>query len=824
MSGGPPRGVPPSDDDRLDWDTLELIERYESGELDAPERESVRRRLEEDPGLAGALEFVRANREIEHRLRSTCVDEPSEPGSSPIPEIEGYEVSREIHRGGQGIVYAGVQRSTGRDVAIKVLLRGELASPRQRQRFEREIGLLSLLDHPGIVTVFDRAMTADGRTALVMELIRGRPIDWYVRARSLTPPETLDLFAGLADVVAAAHQRGVIHRDLKPGNVLVEDSGRVRVLDFGLAKPIEDQAGGATLEGEFMGTLVYAAPEQFEHGSGAADVRTDVYALGAMLYEALAGRPPIDAGGPIGVAIERIRGRRPAGLSESGVVLGRDAETVVMTALEKDPDRRYDSAAALAADLRRCLRDEPIAARPPSAAYLLGKFARRNPWIVASAGIAAAALVAISATVSVALVRTSSARRDTAEALRLAEIEGDKQARVSGFLRDVLTSVDPGRSGPEMRVTELLEGVSARIPGEFADYPALRAGLHSTVAETAWRLGDVDRAAEQAGLAISLLQDEPGSRRDLAAALTLMAGVHLTAQRHAEAEAALEEAERLVREGGVGDALLSSKVMVNRAASELQAGRAEAAAGLFARAVAELDGVASLDAIRLRLQAMVSGGVALNRLDRPAEALAMYEEALPLLIETRGPEHPDTLACRTNRAQVLWDVGRAEEALDEMRDLVEVRRRVFGPDHERVAVAVNNLADALRRLERFDEAGPMYEEAARIYRSALGEENMRVASVTYNLGVMLLESGRAEEAVGPLASAATLAATLLPEGHWMTALFDLRNGEALLGLGRRGAAVELIRSAHDRLHAALGEGHSRTEQARTLLEAAEGAE
>jgi len=744
-----------------------------------------------------------------------------------VPTIEGYEITHELHRGGQGIVYAGVQRSTGRDAAIKVLLRGELATPRQRARFEREIGLLAALDSPGIVTVFDRAETDDGRTALVMELIRGVPIDEHVRDRGLGPREILRLFADLSEVVAEAHRRGVIHRDLKPGNVLVDGQGRPRVLDFGLAKTVEDQqarATHATLDGEFMGTLAYAAPEQFELGSADADVRADVYAIGAMLYEALAGRPPVDVAGPVGVAISRVREQTPARPSALGVPIARDVETVVMTALEKDRDRRYDSAGALAADLRRCLRDEPIAARPPSTAYLLSKFARRNPGIVTAALVAVIALVGATAAVSVALVRTNAARRAESAALTRAETEADKQARINAFLRQMLTSVDPGRAGRDMRVTDLLDDAVGRIPGEFAEYPVLRAGLHATLGETAWRLGDIRRAEEQVTTAAEILRlmSSDEARLELGRTLALLGGVHLTAQRSDDARAALAEASEIVGLAAPGDTLLRAKIDTNIAAVELQAGETARADALLGDVLERLGGLESVEAERLRLQAMVSRGVALSRLGRVGAALELYDRALPLLETHRGPTHPDTLACRSNRAEALWDLERHAEALEEMRELLVQRREVFGPDHERVGIAANNLADALRQIGRYDEAAPLYGEAIRVFKGALGEENMRVASVTHNLGVMLLDRGDPDAALARLGAAAALAGRLLPEGHWIVAQFELREGEAMLRLGRRDEALRLIRASHDRLLGSLGPDHERVERAAALLAEAEG--
>ena len=808
-----------------DGAALELLERFARGELEGDSLDALRDRLARDPALAAMLEEVRANRATEHMLRETLspVDEPA-PG---LPSIEGYAVRRELHRGGQGIVYAGVQTSTGRGVAIKVLLRGGLSTARQRARFDREIALLASLDHPGIVAVIDRARTGDGRAALVMELIQGVPIDRFARDEATALRARLELFAELGEIVGDAHRRGIIHRDLKPGNVLVDREGRPRVLDFGLAKSIGEDGPaelgvpiGATLEGEFVGTLAYAAPEQFDRGSAAADTRSDVYALGAMLYEVLVGRPPIDASGPIGAAVARIREQSPPRPSALGVALPRDVEIVVMTALERDPQRRYDSASALADELRRCLRDEPIAARPPSAAYLLGKFARRNPWLVAACLIAFAAPATIAPVVSVSLIRTNAARKNESAALARAGAEADKQARLNAFLRRMLTAVDPGRSGPEMRVVELIDDAAGRIDDEFEGYPVLRATTHATLAETAWRLGEIERATDQIERAIALLRgsDDPQAPRELAMSLTVLAGIHLTGQHGAPAEKAIREAREIADRDAIHDPLLRAKIEVNAGGAALLAGDATRALAAFDETETRLAGLPGAEPEQVRLQALTSRGVALTRLDRHGEALDLYEQILPRLVALRGPEHPDTLACRANRGGALLAVGRREEALSEMRELLEIRRRVFGPSHERVALAANNLADTLRQVGEYARAAGYYEEALRIYTDALGERNMRVAMVTHNLGVLYLESGRPERGEPYLARASELLHEVLPPGHWVTAQGDLRLGEAMLELGRPGEAAPLVRDAYERLVRALGEDHSRTTRARELLE------
>ncbi|MHC4427001.1 MAG: serine/threonine-protein kinase, partial [Planctomycetota bacterium] len=264
--------------------------------------------LETCPECRERLAEVRANNEMLVRLSNAGLsDGPAAgpPEDATMETIPGYEVIEELHRGGQGVVYKARQLATKRVVALKVLLSGVFATSRQRLRFEREIDLVSALSHPGIVTVYDSGVTPGGRHWFAMEFVDGRPLDDHLRDRRavLSLRDLLGLFETVCSAVAYAHQRGVIHRDLKPGNILVDERGRPRVVDFGLAKPVDPEvapeAATVTVAGGFLGTLAYASPEQAAGDPNAVDVRSDVYCLGVILYEMLCGEYPYDVSGAL---------------------------------------------------------------------------------------------------------------------------------------------------------------------------------------------------------------------------------------------------------------------------------------------------------------------------------------------------------------------------------------------------------------------------------------------------------------------------------------------------------------------------------------------
>jgi WD40 repeat protein len=318
------------------------------------------------------------------------------PPAPRFPAIARYRVVRPLGEGGMGTVYEAEQDNPRRTVALKVIRAG-LTSDILLKRFAHEAEILSRLHHPGIAQVYDAGVAESGQPYFVMELIAGVPLDQYAREHALDAGGRLELLARVCDAVQHAHERGVIHRDLKPGNVLVEPSGQPRVLDFGVARAADQgltAGGGRTEAGQLLGTLSYMSPEQSSADSSAIDPRSDVYALGVILYELLAQRLPYSVDGlALPEAVRVIREQEPSRLGSLDGRLRGDVETIAAKALEKDPARRYPSAADLAADLRRWLAHEPIRARPPSALYHLSKFARRHKGLVGGVVATMAALI-----------------------------------------------------------------------------------------------------------------------------------------------------------------------------------------------------------------------------------------------------------------------------------------------------------------------------------------------------------------------------------------------------------------------------------------------
>ncbi|MCO6436720.1 MAG: protein kinase [Phycisphaerae bacterium] len=375
------------------------------GQCDAIDFRGVEREHPElMPDLGERLRLLEGIHKASLAVRQQELGSPVDDSTADLADLEkalpGYDILERLRYGGQGVVYRAFQRSTERMVAIKVLLDGLLVSPRQQRRFVREVRLASRLHHPNIVGIYEAGIVSR-RPYYVMEFVDGVALDDYILLHGLDARQTVALIVKVCHAVHSAHQRGIIHRDLKPSNILVDDQGEPRVLDFGLAKLIAgdgDSDEDLSLAGRVVGTLPYLSPEQATSDDGQVDIRTDVYALGVILYQALTDQFPYPVSGPAHRVLANIAAREPASLRKllrgrvgSDLTTARgandDLERVVLKALAKNPNGRYQSMESLAVDLERFLRGEAVAAKAHHRLYQLRKAARRFRWplLVASA-------------------------------------------------------------------------------------------------------------------------------------------------------------------------------------------------------------------------------------------------------------------------------------------------------------------------------------------------------------------------------------------------------------------------------------------------------
>jgi len=405
-------------------------------------------------------------------------------GEHPTPTISGYSDLHEIGRGGQGIVYRGQQSSTGQAVAIKVI-REPQPDAEHRTRFLREVSIATSLAHPGLVKVIDRGEASDGRLYLAMEMIEGEPFDEFASRQSVDGVIATMLL--VADAVQHAHQRGVIHRDLKPSNIRIDSEGRPHVLDFGLAKPL---TGGTATDlvsrtGLFLGSLPWASPEQLGNNPAAVDVRTDVYALGLMLYEALCQSPPYPTNGGVRETIQHLTSTPPARPTRDGKALAPDLTAIILHCLEKDPVRRYQSTSELSRDLARFLAAEPVSVQAPKSSYLIKTWIRRHRSITAA--MAVLLLGTLVAGSSLWFLYTRSVRAESE-----ARFAADKFAAVNEYLLGaILTTPEDGQQQVALAVRKAAAGVETNPT--LAD-PLFRAETHNAVAYWLSSIGDKKNA------------------------------------------------------------------------------------------------------------------------------------------------------------------------------------------------------------------------------------------------------------------------------------------------------------------------------------------
>lgn len=631
------------------------------------------------------------------------------------PAIRGYDDLVEIARGGQGVVFRAVQRSTRRPVAIKVLLDGELASGVARRRFEREIDLVASLRHPNIVSVYDSGATDDGRLYLVMEFVEGVPLDqkWPEAGRAPLR-EVLTLVALIGDAVQYAHQRGVIHRDLKPSNIRVDSAGQPHILDFGLAKVSEGQQGAAfatinratlSTSGQFMGSLPWASPEQAIGNPDAIDARTDVYALGVMLHQMLTGRFPYDVSGGLKTTLDNITGAAPSRADRIRPEVGDEVGTIIAKTLSKEPDRRYQSAGELARDLRRFLDGEPIEAKRDSAWYTVKKTLRRYRVLAAAAALVMLATFGGLAVSLLALKEARIQRDDARYQTGRARAEASRAKAVSKFVAQMLGAADPGKDGKDIRVVELLGPSSAMADQTLADQPQARAAVHGVLSTAYRNLQIYDQAEAQARMALDIAEQAPEGRGlELARARSGLAAV-LTDK--GDAKAGLEQA-RLALTG----------------AREAEGPDSEAA-----------------------IEAEMALGYALDQLQDFEESLKVKKEVAERAARVLGPDAQDTLGARGNLAHTLYQMGKLDEAIPLLEDVIAQARRVQGPDNIAALAPISTLVSAYNSRGDFLKSEPLIKDAWERLRRTYGPESNTTLVCENNYAIVLHNSGRSAEAL-----------------------------------------------------------------------------
>jgi eukaryotic-like serine/threonine-protein kinase len=624
----------------------------------------------------------------------------------PHPNIGAYRILGLLGQGGMGTVYRAEQQNPQRIVALKVIRLG-VATAEHLRRFKQEAALLGRLQHPGIAQIYEAGTANSGagdQPYFAMEFIEGLPLLQYANTRNLETRDRLELMAKICDAVAHAHQRGIIHRDLKPANILVGESGQPKILDFGVARVTDSdtQVTRQTDMGQLIGTLAYMSPEQVLADPLALDVRSDVYALGVILYEFLAQKAPYDTEQKaLHEVVQVIREEDPAPLSSIDRRFRGDVETIVAKALEKDKVRRYASAAELGADIRHYLADEPIVARPPSTGYQLHKFTRRHKALVS--GTAAVFLVLI-AGIIVSSREAVSARR----AEQVAAKEAASANAVVDFLRNDLlaqaSTKNQSGSGAkpdrDIKVRTALDRAAARIEGKFDKQPEVEAAIRDAMGKTYEDLADYAESQKQLQRALELERRVWGSDNPKTLNTLNHLGRTLWHQgKYQEAGALFGpalEVERRVLGPEHPDTLYCMNNLANVYRAE----------------------------------------------DKNVLAEPLYRQTLESRRRVLGPEHPDTLSSMNNLANVYWSQGNFAQAEALYRETMQIQRRVLGPEHSATLLSMGNLADTYAEQGKYAQAEPLFTEALDISRRVLGPEHTLTLGFLSDFSTMYQRQGQ----------------------------------------------------------------------------------
>lgn len=716
-----------------------------------------------------------------------------------------------------GVVHLARQDGTDRSVALKLIRPDLLHFDKARARFKREVEAVARLDHPGICTVYE-AGEIDGTPFVAMRYVQGRTLGSHLREARADPDSTpfanatkadlaatVERFEKIARALHAAHESGVLHRDVKPGNIMIDEDGEPVVLDFGLARPEQSTGDTLTASGDQLGTPAYMSPEQISGGGGPIDRRTDVYSLGVSLYESLAGRHPFEA--PTREQLyQRILAGRPVAVERCNRHVPADLAIVVQTAMATERDGRYETAQAFADDLRRVREHEPILARRPTIWQRLARWTRREP---VAAGLSAALFLIAGASVWFAVLSEQN-RRAADSAEQIARRESTTAQRVAEFLIELFKVADGSEyRGSTITARELLDQGYRRIVVELAGEPAIRASLMTTMARVYQHLGVYDRARALLGDAAKLHREIGSPPLAIAENERLLGELH-----HFEDDAAT--AEKLYRQSlatlaaageGEGRAAAEAIDLIGRARRDVgdfvQAEELHERALRLRRALPdnELDLANSYQSLGLLAMWQADHETALRELGRAVELrrglFGPQSSRLPELMHAIGNAH--------------HMAGEVEKARASIEAALDLSRRVFGEHHHAAGFCLSMLGLIAADQKQPEIARQHYEEAKAVFETFYGPGTREVATQTHNLGTIERDVGNYERALELLQEALVMRQKIMPEldeaigqsYHAMATIYR--------ELGKRDECIANYRKACS-IHAQLfGDGHPETQ-------------
>jgi tetratricopeptide (TPR) repeat protein len=775
----------------------------------------------------------------------------------------GHDLLSFIGQGGMGVVYKARDIRLQRVVALKTITEFQTATPGQLARFLDEAHAAARLQHPNIITIHSVG-EHEGRPYFALEFADGGDLKQRLANGPMAPRAAAELVETLAKAVHAAHQAGIVHRDLKPANILLTGDGVPKVTDFGLAKLVGGDSG-RTRSGEVIGSPSYMAPEQAEGHARDVGPPADVYALGAILYETLTGRPPFLGASALetirlvtstdAVAPRRLRNEVP-----------RDLETICLKCLQKEPAKRYMSASALADDLRRFLDGRPIAARPVRGVERAWRAARRNPIL---ASLAAALLLTFALGTPALLVLWLQARDDRAQAMNdraqalrdraSAQSEAATATAVTGLFTEVLSQANPNtqatptsKPDPDLRVRDVLDRVAQRVGTKFSGKPEVEAVIQHTIGEDYFRLGLYAKAQQHLEQAVQLFKDSLGTNNlKTFQSMAILVELYLVLDKRRLAKETLTQ----MRDGfsrlegpNHPDVLVATNALGQLYLLE---GKPADASEQFATAFKGLqDAVGNRD-IRT-VEAMNNLGMAYQEQHQLDKAEPLLKEAMEGVMALNGPDHPDTLTVKQNLGEFYFHRGKLAEAEEQFRQVLETRKRVLksddyflvgikndlgvlylqqhklpegvallkevvegrrkqlGPTHSLTLTAMSALAQGYTLMDDLSRAAELREQAFAGYRDAYGKGDPGTLNAMATLGELYMRQGKKEKAKEFLEKAAERLRTAPGVKHPDTLRAMSNLASFYVKYGKRGQAEPLLEQVVALRREVLGKEHSDT--------------
>lgn len=730
--------------------------------------------------------------------------------------VASYRLEKLIASGGMGVVYQAEQDVPKRQVALK-MIRPSVASERAVRRFREEIENLARLRHPGIAQIYEVGVVASAAGDapwFSLELVDGAtPITEYVTRLELSTSERLGLFMRVCEAVHHGHQRGVIHCDLKPSNVLIDSGGHPKVIDFGIARAIDrDGERGATRTGEVAGTLSYMSPEQLRGETRDLDLRVDVFALGILLHEIVAGGSPLPA--PSSSLLETLRQRESFRFASREVAGSRELAWIVGKAIAAERERRYETALDLARDVGRLLRHEPILAGPESNGYRIAKFVRRHRLGVASAAVIAATLIAALILTDAARVRAVAAEGVASRERGVALAQARRAETVIEFLLDLFRKADPRVSGRELTMGGALDRAVVEYDRRFAEQGDLQVVIADAIGRAYAGLGLAAEAEQELQKALTAARRHHGEDAvETAQVLTNLGRLRLETGTPAQAEEPLARADAILARLLPEDAPARLRVAAYRAMLIDAKGDRVTARDQLAKMVERMESSFGVTHRETLFALSHLAGIQ-HRMGDLESAAKSYRRALDGIRPLLGDEHTQTLALMSNLAMAEYFLGKREDSVAMLERVLDVRTRLLGADHPDTVASIGNLGGIHFSAQRWDDAVRCYDLGVSALSPKLPAHHPVLLTMKLNLGAAEAQRKNYERAATLAKEVHDVRKETLGPAHASTLNALGAYCDGLRGSGQLDLALEQVIAGVELASSTLGPKHPTTHSLR----------